>query len=184
MANHEIISHHSSGDTATANAIVNIIMESEVESRPSRIHLAYWDVHKFQNNGLEVGKIPKMLSKMLHAIGYEKQPEYFGSQGTYEGSEPIWHVQVYIFTPKPLSGVFEVEKFHAAIVPRCSFNDGICEATHHACKVTRSRHCQLLDGIEYVHFLQRASGSTYIYVELVHDERNFKLMKQITLTLH
>jgi hypothetical protein len=37
----------------------------------------------------------------LQELGYEKQPEYFGTQVTYEGSEPVWHVQLYIFTPKP-----------------------------------------------------------------------------------
>jgi hypothetical protein len=39
----------------------NIAMESEGESRPSRIHLPYQDVCKFYNDGLEAGKIPKML---------------------------------------------------------------------------------------------------------------------------
>jgi hypothetical protein len=57
---------------------------------------------------LEAGKTPKMLWKMLQELGYEKQLEYFGTQVTYEGSEPVWHVQVYIFTPKPLIGVYEV----------------------------------------------------------------------------
>jgi hypothetical protein len=32
---------------------------------------------------------PKMLWKMLQKLGYKKQPEYFGTQVTYEGSEPI-----------------------------------------------------------------------------------------------
>jgi hypothetical protein len=79
MANHEIVPHHSNGDTAAVNATLNIIMESEGESRPSRIHLPYQDVCKFRNDGLEVGKIPKMLWKMLQELGYEKQPEYFGT---------------------------------------------------------------------------------------------------------
>jgi hypothetical protein len=118
MAHREIVSHHSSGDPSAAHVIANIAMESEGESRPSRIHLPYQDVRKFQNDGMEAEKIPKMLWKMLQELGYEKQPEYFGTQVTYEGSEPVWHVQVYIFTPKPLRGVFEVEKIHAAIAPR------------------------------------------------------------------
>jgi hypothetical protein len=101
---------------------------------------------------------------------------------TYEGSERIWHVQVYIFTPKPLRGVFEVEKIHAAIAPRHTFNAGICDAARQAYMVTCSRHCRLLDGTMYAHFPQRASGSTYIYVEPVQDEKNFKLKKQVTLT--
>jgi hypothetical protein len=108
MAHHEIILHHFNGDATAANAIVNIAMESDRESRPSRIHLPYQDVHKFRNNGLEAGKIPKMLWKMLQELGYEKQLGYFGTQVTYEGYEPIWHVQVYIFTPKPLRGVYAV----------------------------------------------------------------------------
>jgi hypothetical protein len=61
MAHLEVIPHHSNDDAATARAIANIAMESEGESRPSRICLPYQDVHKFQNDGLEAGKIPKML---------------------------------------------------------------------------------------------------------------------------
>jgi hypothetical protein len=154
MAHLEIIHHHSNDYSATAHAIVNIALESEEESRPSRIHLPYRDVHKFHNDGLEVGKFPKMLWKMLQELGYEKQPEYFGTQVIYEGSEPIWHVQVYIFTPKPLKGVYEVEKIHATIASRRSFNAGICDAACQAYMVIHSRHCQLLDGTEYDHFPQ------------------------------
>jgi hypothetical protein len=47
--------------------------------------------------------------------------------------------------------------------------------------VTRSRHCQLLDGMEYAHFPQWASGSTYIHVEPIPDEMNFMLKKQVAL---
>jgi hypothetical protein len=61
MAHQEIIPHHSNGDTAASNAMLNITMESEGESRPARIYLPYQDVHKFQNDGLEAAKIPKML---------------------------------------------------------------------------------------------------------------------------
>jgi hypothetical protein len=132
MAHLEIIPHHSSDDAAAAHAIANIAMESEGESRPSRIHLPYQDVHKFCNDGLEVGKFPKMLWKMLQELGYEKQPEYFGTQVTYEGSKPVWHIQVYIFSPKPLRGVYEVEKIHAAIASRHSFHAGICDAARQA----------------------------------------------------
>jgi hypothetical protein len=104
QGNDHLVSHpqHSNDDAAAAHVIANITVESEGESRPSRICLPYWDVHKFCNDGLEARKIPKMLWKMLQELGYEKQPEYFATQVTYEGSEPVWHVQVYIFTPKPL----------------------------------------------------------------------------------
>jgi hypothetical protein len=64
-------------------------MELEGESRLSRIHLPYRDVCKFCNDGLEAGKIPKILWKMLQELGYEKQPEYFGTQITYEGFDPV-----------------------------------------------------------------------------------------------
>jgi hypothetical protein len=171
MAHHEIIPHHSNGAVAVANAIVNIAMESEGESRPSRIRLPYRDVCKFRNDGLEARKIPKILWKMLQELGYEKQSEYFGTQITYEGSEPVWHVQVCIFTPNPLRLVYEVEKIHAAIASRCQ-----------AYMVTHSHHYQLLDRTEYAHFPQRASGSTYINVEPIQDEMNFKLKKQVALT--
>jgi hypothetical protein len=65
MAHLEIIPHHSNDDATIAHAIANIIVESEGESRPSRIYLPYRDVHKFRNDGLEAEKIPKMLWKML-----------------------------------------------------------------------------------------------------------------------
>jgi hypothetical protein len=84
------------------------------EASTLRIRLPYRDVWKFQHDGSNVGKIPKMLQE----LGYEKQPKYYETQVTYEGSEPMWHVQVYIFTPKPLRGVVEVKKIHAAIAPR------------------------------------------------------------------
>jgi hypothetical protein len=77
---------------------------------------------------------------MLQELGYEKQPKYYGTQVTYEVSELVWHVQVYIFTCKPLQGVFEVEKIHATIAPRRNFYAGIRDAARQAYMVTRSRH--------------------------------------------
>jgi hypothetical protein len=75
-----------------------------------------------------------------------------------------------------------VEKIHAAIASRRSFNAMICDAARQAYMVIRSRHCQLLDGIEYAHFPQWASGSAYIHVKHVQDEGNFMLKKQVALT--
>jgi hypothetical protein len=92
-----------------------------------------------------------MLWKMLQELGYEKQPKYYGTQVTYEGSELVWHIQVYIFTPMPLRGVFEVERIHATIAPRSNFYVGICDVAHQAYMVTRSRHHPLLDGTDYAH---------------------------------
>jgi hypothetical protein len=60
MAHLEIIPH-ANDDVVVVHAMENITMESEGESRPSRIRLPYRDVHKFHNDGLEAGKIPKML---------------------------------------------------------------------------------------------------------------------------
>jgi hypothetical protein len=91
---------------------------------------------------------------MLQELGYEKQPRYYGTQVTYEGSEPVWYVEVYIFTPKPLRGVFEVKKIHVAIAPRPTFYTGICDAAHQAYMVTHLRHHQLLDGTDYAHLPQ------------------------------
>jgi hypothetical protein len=62
-------------------------MEQEGEASSSRIQLPYQDVRKFQHDGSNVGKIPKMLWKMLQELGYEKQPKYYGTHVTYEGSE-------------------------------------------------------------------------------------------------
>jgi hypothetical protein len=75
-----------------------------------------------------------------------------------------------------------VEKIHVAIAPRHTFDARICDVACKAYMVTRSRHCQLLDGIEYAHFRQRTSGSTHIHVEPTRDEINFKLKKQVALT--
>jgi hypothetical protein len=65
MAHVEIIPHHSNDEAAATHAIANIAIESEGESRLSRIYLPYQDVHKFCNDGLEAGKVPKMLWKVL-----------------------------------------------------------------------------------------------------------------------
>jgi hypothetical protein len=65
MAHLEIVPHHSNDAAAATHVIANIAVELEGESRPSRIHLPYQDVHKFYNDGLEAGKFPKMLWKML-----------------------------------------------------------------------------------------------------------------------
>jgi hypothetical protein len=119
---------------------------------------------------------------MLQELGYEKQQNYYRTQVTYEGPESVWHVQLYIFIPKPLRGVFEVDKIRATITPRRNFYAGIHDATDQTYMVTHSRHRQLLDGTEYVHFPQRASGSTYIHVEPVPNRKNFKLKKQVKLT--
>jgi hypothetical protein len=48
--------------------------------------------------------------------------------------------------------------------------------------VTHSCHQYLLDGMEYAHFPERASGSTSIHVEPIPDSRNLKLKKQVDLT--
>jgi hypothetical protein len=71
MAHLEMIPHHSKDDAAAAHAIANITMESEGESRSSRIRIPYRDIHKFHNDGLEARKFPKMLWKMLQKLGYE-----------------------------------------------------------------------------------------------------------------
>jgi hypothetical protein len=55
----------------------------------------------FQHDRSNAGKISKMLWKILQELGYEKQLRYYGTQVTYEASESVWHVQVYIFTPSP-----------------------------------------------------------------------------------
>jgi hypothetical protein len=122
MAHIRTVSHHTRDDLPSARVIVHTPvapeMEQEGEASLSRIHLLYLDVRKFQHNGNNAGKIPKMLWKMLQELGYEKQLKYYETQVTYEGSEPVWHAKVYIFTPKPLRGVFEVKKIHSAIAPR------------------------------------------------------------------
>jgi hypothetical protein len=76
-------------------------MVQEVEVRPSWICLLYRDVHKFRHDGSNAGKIPRVLWKILQELGYEKQSKYYGTQVTYEGSESVWHVQVYMFTSMP-----------------------------------------------------------------------------------
>jgi hypothetical protein len=85
--------NRTSGDFASARAIVHtcvaLEMEQEGEARSSWIHLLYRDVRKFQHDGSNDGKIPKMLWKMLQELGYERQPKYCRTQVTYEGFEPV-----------------------------------------------------------------------------------------------
>jgi hypothetical protein len=156
MARIRIVSHRTRGDFPSAHAIVHtpiaLEMEQEGEASSLWIHLSYHDVRKFQHDGSNAGKIPKMLWKMLQELGYEKQSKYCGTQATYEGFKPVWHVQFYIYIPKPIRGVFEVEKIHAAIALRCNFYAGICYAARQAYMVTCSHHRQLLDGTVYAHF--------------------------------
>jgi hypothetical protein len=144
MAHIRTVSHRTCGDFLSAREIVHTSIaserEQEGEASSSRIRLPYQDVRKFQHNGSNVGKITKMLWKILQELGYDKQPKYYWTQVTYEGFEPVWHVQLYIFTPKPLKGVFEVEKIHAAIAPRHTFYVRIPDAARQAYMVTRSRH--------------------------------------------
>jgi hypothetical protein len=75
-----------------------------------------------------------------------------------------------------------MEKIHAAIASRCSFKTRICDAGCQAYMVICSHHYQLLNGMEYAHFPQQASGSAYIQVEPIQNEGNFKLKKQVALT--
>jgi hypothetical protein len=182
MAHIRTISHCITGDFASARAIVHTHVAPFPIASSSRICLPYRDVHKFQHDGSNDGVIPKMLWKMLQELGYERQSKYYGTQVTYEGSEPVWHVQVHIFYRKLHREVFEVKKMNATIAPRCTFYAGIHDAAHQAYMVTHSHHHQLLDGTEYAHFPQCASGSTYIHGEPVPDPRNFKLKKQVKLT--
>jgi hypothetical protein len=186
MACIRIVSHRTCGDFLSARVIVHTPiapeMEQEGQASSSRIHLLYRYVCKFQHDGSNAGKIPKMLCKMMQEQGYKKQPKYYGTQVTYEDSESVWHVQVYIFIPKPLRGVFEVKKIHAAIILRHNFYAGIHDAARQAYMVTHSHHRQLLNGMKYSHFFQWASGSTYINVEPVTVSRNFKVKEQVELT--
>jgi hypothetical protein len=112
MARRRTTSRRTRHDFSSAHAIVHTPiapeMEQEGEASSLRIHISYQDVCKFQQDRSNAGKIPKMLWKILQQLEYENQPKFYGTQVTYEGSEPVWYVQVYILSPKPLRGVFEV----------------------------------------------------------------------------
>jgi hypothetical protein len=114
MAHIRTVSHRTCGDFPSARAIVHTPiapeMEQEGESSSARIFFLYRDVHKFQHDGSNAGKIPKMLWKMLQQLGYEKQSKYYGTQVTYEDSESMWHVQVYIFTPSPFEEFLKLRR--------------------------------------------------------------------------
>jgi hypothetical protein len=71
------------------------------EATSLRIRLPYRDVCKFQHDGSNADKIPKMLWKMLQELGYEKQPKYYGTQLTYEGSEPCGMFKSTSLPPSP-----------------------------------------------------------------------------------
>jgi hypothetical protein len=65
MARIRTVSHHTSGNFSSAHVIVHtpiaLEMEQEGEASSSRIYLPYRDVHKFQHDGSNAGKIPMML---------------------------------------------------------------------------------------------------------------------------
>jgi hypothetical protein len=91
MARIRTVFHHTSGAFTSARAIVPTPIASEMgqegEASSSRIRLPYRDVRKFEHDRSNDGKIPKMLWKMLQELGCEKQPKYYRTQVTYEGSE-------------------------------------------------------------------------------------------------
>ncbi|KAK2630884.1 hypothetical protein QOZ80_UnG0720310 [Eleusine coracana subsp. coracana] len=142
----------------------------------------YRDTRLFKDAGNNTGRLPHMLWEILQRLGYKKPPEYCGTQVTYEGSEPVWKVQVHNFAPRPLRGTFEVGRIHEAIAPRKTFSAEIRDAACQACMVIRSRYRQYFEDIEYAYFPQRASGSTYIHAEPVPGQGHAKFKKQVTLT--
>jgi hypothetical protein len=90
-------------DVAAVHAIENITMESEGESRPSRIRIPYRDIRKFHNDGLETGKIPKMLWKMLQLKGAPTPPAIFTALNSTPLSSPSCpeHLPVELAPPPP-----------------------------------------------------------------------------------
>jgi hypothetical protein len=95
MPHIRIISHRTCGDVPSACVMVHTPIAPKMvqeEASLSRIHIPYRDVRKFQHDGSDASKIPKMLWKLLQELGYEKQLRYYGTQVTYEGSEPVWRV--------------------------------------------------------------------------------------------
>jgi hypothetical protein len=123
-----------------------------------------------------------MLWKMLQELGYEKQPKYYRTQLTYEVSKPVWHVQVYIFTPSPSE---EFLKLRRSMPPSLQDVPSMLEFMMLPIKLTRSLVRAIakswMERSMHI-FPQQASGSTYIHVEHVPDSRNFKLNKQVQLT--
>jgi hypothetical protein len=79
MAHLEIIPHQSNDDAAVVHAIANITMESEQESRLSRIRLSYQDIRKFHNDRLEARKVP------------QDAMEYVAEARLQEATRIFWH---------------------------------------------------------------------------------------------
>jgi hypothetical protein len=123
-----------------------------------------------------------MLWKMLQELGYEKQPRYYGTQVMYEASEPVWYVQVYIFTPSPSE---EFLRPRRSMPPSLQDVPSTLEFVMLLIKLTWSLiHVIANSWMERSMpiFPQWASGSTYIHVEPEPDPRNIKLKKQVKLT--
>jgi hypothetical protein len=119
---------------------------------------------------------------MLQELGYEKQSKYYGTQVTYGGFEPVWHVQVYIFTLSPSEGFLRSRRSMQPSLQDAPFTLEFMMPTAkstwsliHA--IANSRMEQSIP----IPPPQRASGPTYIHVEPIPGSRNFKLKKQVEL---
>lgn len=151
--------------------------EEEQEERPPH----YRQVNVSVTNGEGIGGCPRMLCKMLEDLGYEKPPQYRGTEAVEEGVTK-WFVEVHIFAPHSSNGVYEVERIHRAIAARSCFEDGIRDAARQALLVIRSRFRDDLEHTEYAHYPHRASGHTYVHVDSVHAPGQYKLKRQVELT--
>jgi hypothetical protein len=121
----------------------------------------------------EAGKIPKMLWKMLQELGYEKEPKYFGTQITYESSESVWHIQVYIFTPSPS---VEFMRWKRSMQPLLQGVLSMLGFVMLHVKHTWSPVLAIVSSWIEQSMLISLNGET------IEDEMNFKLNKQVALT--
>jgi hypothetical protein len=82
-------------------------------------------------DGLSAGHLPNSLASLLKANGYNHVPLYVGTWGPFNGSAPVWCVQVMLYE-KEMSYDVCVVRHTFYIAPQTSLDAGVQDAAHQA----------------------------------------------------
>jgi hypothetical protein len=82
-------------------------------------------------DGLSVGHLPNSLASLLKANGYNHVPLYVDTWGPFDGSAPVWCVQVMLYE-KELSYVIRVVRHTFYTAPYTTLDDGVQDVAHQA----------------------------------------------------
>jgi hypothetical protein len=102
-------------------------------------------------DGLSAGHLPNSLASLLKANGYNHVPLYVGTRGSFDGSAPVWYVQVMLYEKDLRYDIFVIRHmFYDA--PQTTLDAGVQDAAHQAliafCQELRDLDNQWLSEME------------------------------------